>query len=231
MQSFEEGTNEFAIRVSSKQVNSDKELETLRNNLTAGLEEAYGKVTIERTDSVGPTVGAELRQQAALALLMTLIGMMLYIKIRFEFAYGLGALVALFHDTVWTLGVYLMLGFEINTSTLAAALTIIGYSVNDTIVIFDRVREVIVKTGGRRSVREIFNESINAMLSRTIITSGLTLLAAFALLILGGGALRDLSVYFVVGIITGAYSTVFIASPVAIWWMERSEQRAAVANA
>ena len=147
---------------------------------------------------------------------------MIYISVRFEFAFALGAIVALFHDIVIGLGIYLMLGETISVTTLAAALTLLGYSVNDTIVIFDRIREKLI-TAKSYVLENVINEALTEMLSRTIITSILTLFSAVALLIFGGGEIRDLSLFLVVGIVIGCYSTVFIASPVALWWADRKK--------
>ena len=177
---------------------------------------------ILKIDYVGPTAGEELRTQALIAIIISVIGILIYISVRFEFAFALGAIVALFHDIVIGLGIYLLLGDTISVTTLAAALTLLGYSVNDTIVIFDRIREKLI-TAKSYVLENVINEALTEMLSRTIITSILTLFSAVALLIFGGGEIRDLSLFLVVGIVIGCYSTVFIASPVALWWADRKK--------
>ncbi|RMD88052.1 MAG: protein translocase subunit SecF [Candidatus Dadabacteria bacterium] len=211
VQSFEEGTREFSIRVGG----SDESVKAnIKKALDSGFKDSY---EIEKIDVVGPTIGKELRRKALMAVIFGLVGMLIYISVRFEFAFALGAVVALFHDVVVCTGVYLLCGREISASTLAAALTIVGYSVNDTIIIFDRCREYILKTK-KFNLVEVMNASINSTLGRTIITSLLTLFSALALLLYGGGAIADLSLYLVVGVITGTYSTIFIACPVVIAW-------------
>lgn len=224
VQSFEMGSNEYSIKVSGSDEAARKEIEN-------ALKTAFGdKFTIERTDVVGPTIGEELRAKAAIAILFGMIGILLYISFRFEFAFALGAVVAVFHDVIVCTGVYLFFGREINASTLAAALTIVGYSVNDTIVIFDRVREEILKSK-KFDITELINRCINATLSRTIITNLLTFLSALALLLYGGGAIADLSLYMVVGILIGTYSTMFVASPIVIAWDRWAQARAAAKGA
>jgi preprotein translocase SecF subunit len=166
---------------------------------------------------IGPTVGAELRSKALLAVLIGLVGILAYLAFRFELAFGIGAVVALAHDVIFSLGVYLLLGYTINMETLAAALTIVGYSVNDTIVIFDRVREEIYeeKPG---TLSEIVNRAVNAMLSRTVVTHMLTTISMLALLIFGSGAIEDMSVFLLAGMVSGSYSTMYIAAPIMIAW-------------
>jgi preprotein translocase subunit SecF len=224
VQSFEKGSNQFSIKASG----SD---EGAKANIERTLKATFGdKYKIERTDVVGPTIGEELRAKALVATIFGMLGILAYIAFRFEFAFALGAVVAVFHDVIVCTGVYLFMGHEINASTLAAALTIVGYSVNDTIVIFDRVREEILKSK-KFEIVELINRCINATLSRTIITNLLTLLSALALLMYGGGAIADLSLYMVVGIMIGTYSTMFIASPIVIAWDRWSQARAAAKGA
>jgi len=175
------------------------------------------KFTIVSAEFIGPTVGAELRTKALLATFLGLLGILLYLAFRFELAFGVGAVVALAHDLMFSIGVYLLLGYTINMETLAAALTIVGYSVNDTIVIFDRVREEIFEERPG-TLSEIINRAINAMLSRTIVTHMLTTMSIIALLIFGSGAIEDMSVFLLAGMVSGSYSTMYIAAPVMIWW-------------
>lgn len=173
-----------------------------------------------QVDFVGPVIGEELKKKAALAVALGLVMILLYVTIRFEFAFALGGVVAIFHDVIVGTGIYIMSGFQLSMSSLAAILTIIGYSINDTIVLFDRIRDELDENGGNLS--ELVDKCINLTLSRTILTSLLTLLAVIALMIFGGGAISDLSFFMCVGIIVGTYSTVYIACPVVMWWHRMS---------
>jgi len=181
---------------------------------------------------VGPKVGADLRQQAIQATLLALAGMMVYIWFRFEWIYGLGAVIAVFHDTVITIGLFSILNKEISLTVIAALLTLVGYSMNDTIVIFDRIRENLhLGRGGAKApdLAEVINRSVNQTLSRTIMTSGLTFLAVIALLLYGGPVLHGFSLALVIGIIIGTYSSVFVASPIVLFWHNWADARRATA--
>ena len=218
-------SNEFVLRLSDREKNTEVLKSSLRDTFYENIFKGDKKkddFEILKIDYVGPTAGEELRTQALIAIIISVIGILIYISVRFEFAFALGAIVALFHDIVIGLGIYLMLGETISVTTLAAALTLLGYSVNDTIVIFDRIREKLI-TAKSYVLENVINEALTEMLSRTIITSILTLFSAVALLIFGGGEIRDLSLFLVVGIVIGCYSTVFIASPVALWWANRKK--------
>ena len=225
VQSFEFGSNEFSVRA-GEQAGLDHK--ALADKITNALKSAFpgkvspgkvspDKVEILKVDSVGATISDEVKKSALIAVSIGILGLLVYIAFRFEIAFGLGAVVAVFHDVIISLGIYLALGHEINGSVIAAALTILGYSVNDTIVVFDRVREEMRKRK-TDNLSDLMNQAMNFCLSRTIITSGLTLFSALALLVLGGGAIKDLSLFLVVGIIVGSYSTIFIASPVVLAW-------------
>jgi preprotein translocase subunit SecF len=168
-------------------------------------------------EQVGPLVGQELRRQGFWAVVLSLLGMLAYIGFRFELRFGVGAVMATLHDVVITLGLFILVGFEFNLITVAAFLTLVGYSTNDTVVIFDRIRENM-KKNRRRPLLEVMNESINQTLSRTIMTSGLTMLTVAALLVLGGDVLRGFAFVMTVGIIVGTYSSVYVASPFALLW-------------
>lgn len=176
-----------------------------------------GPFTILSTDVVGPKIGAELRRQAVLATLYALGGMLVYIAFRFEWIYGVAAVVAVFHDTLITIGLFSLFNKPISLTVVAALLTLVGYSMNDTIVVFDRIRENL-KLVRRESLENIINLSINQTLSRTVLTSGLTLLTALALWLFGGDVLNGFSFALVAGIIVGTYSSVFIASPILVFW-------------
>lgn len=164
---------------------------------------------------IGPTVGKQLQNQALLATLYSLAGMLVYLWFRFELIYGLAAVVAVFHDTIITVGLFSILNVEISLTVIAAILTLVGYSMNDTIVVFDRIREN-VKLLRRESLSEIVNKSINQTLSRTVLTSGLTFLTVLSLFLFGGEVLHGFSLALVIGILIGTYSSIFIAAPMLV---------------
>jgi preprotein translocase subunit SecF len=178
---------------------------------------SLGKFTILNAQVVGPTVGAQLRRQAVLATLYALAGMLIYIAIRFEWVYGAAAVIAVFHDVLITLGFFCLFHYEISLTVIAALLTLVGYSMNDTIVIFDRVRENL-RLMRREPLTAIINKSINQTLSRTILTSGLTFLTVFLLFLVGGQVLRSFSFAMVVGVVIGTYSSFGIAAPIVVVW-------------
>ena len=185
---------------------------------------SLGPFTILSAEVVGPKVGAELRRQAILATLYALGGMLIYIAFRFEWIYGVAAVVAVFHDTIITVGLFSLFNKEISLTVVAALLTLVGYSMNDTIVVFDRIRENL-KIMRREKLEDLINISVNQTLSRTVLTSGLTLLTALSLFVFGGQVLNGFSFALVVGIIVGTYSSVFIASPILIFWQNLIESR------
>jgi SecD/SecF fusion protein len=168
-------------------------------------------------DHIGATVGQEIQKSAVIAGLLSLFGILIYVAIRYEFSFAVGAVLAIVHDVPMTIGWYFLSGREFNATTVAAILTIIGFSTNDTIVIFDRIREDL-KLGARGTFRDVINQAINQTLSRTIITSGTVFLATLSLYIFGGGAINDFAFTFLVGIITGTYSSIYIASTLVLWW-------------
>lgn len=186
--------------------------------------------TIRQTEVVGPKVGSELQKTAILATLYALGGMLVYIAFRFEWIYGLAAVIAVFHDTVITIGLFSIFGKEISLTVVAALLTLVGYSMNDTIVTFDRIRENL-KLMRREKFEPLVNASINQTLSRTILTSGLTFLTAVSLFLFGGQVLNGFAFALVVGIIVGTYSSIFIASPILIFWQNLMEARKKAAPA
>ena len=176
---------------------------------------------------IGPTVGKELVKKALGAVIGSMAGMLVYIWIRFEFQWGLAAVIALVHDTIITLGLFSLFGYEMSLPVVAAFLTLVGYSVNDTVVIFDRIRENLRSKGGTvASLPDLINTSMNQTLSRTILTSLLTWIVCAFLFALGGPALRDFSFVMVVGIIVGTYSSIYIASPFLVVWQEWLGSRA-----
>jgi len=188
-----------------------KVIEVLKANVS------LGPFTILEKEVVGPKIGAELQRQAVLATLYALAGMLVYIAFRFEWIYGVAAVVAVFHDTIITIGLFSLFNKPISLTVVAALLTLVGYSMNDTIVVFDRIRENL-KLSRRDSLENIINLSINQTLSRTVLTSGLTLLTALALWLFGGDVLNGFSFALVMGILVGTYSSVFVASPILVFW-------------
>jgi preprotein translocase subunit SecF len=186
-------------------------LSTLKSN------SALGNFAIRNVEIVGPKVGSELRRQAVLVTLYALAGMLVYIAFRFEWVYGAAAVLAVFHDVLITLGFFSLLHFEISLTVIAALLTLVGYSMNDTIVIFDRIREN-TRLLRRESFADVVNKSINQTLSRTILTSGLTFLTVLVLFLMGGQVLRAFSFALVVGIVVGTYSSFGIAAPLVVAW-------------
>jgi preprotein translocase subunit SecF len=184
---------------------------------------------IRNVDIIGPTVGKQLQKQAVLATLYSLLGMLVYLWFRFELIYGIAAVVAVFHDTLITVGMFSILNVEMSLTVIAAILTLVGYSMNDTIVVFDRIRENI-KLLRRDSLTDIVNKSINQTLSRTVLTSGLTFLTVLSLYIFGGEVLHGFSLALVIGIIIGTYSSIFIAAPMLVAYQEsRAKKGAGVA--
>jgi preprotein translocase subunit SecF len=209
----------------------------LAPRVVASLREAQGSNPVKEVRSqsyIGPTVGRELVKKALGAVIGSMAGMLVYIWIRFEFQWGLAGVIALVHDTVITLGLFSLFGYEMSLPVVAAFLTLVGYSMNDTVVIFDRIRENLRAKGGTvSSLPDLINTSMNQTLSRTILTSLLTWITCAFLFALGGPALRDFSFVMVVGIIVGTYSSIYIASPFLVVWQEwlgsRAKQKAAVA--
>jgi len=208
---------EFLIRTSE----TTADLKLLTDRIDSALAKAFGQgvYEIRRVEAVGPKVGKDLTQKAILALALSWIAMLIYVGVRFEFRYAVGGIIALIHDVLVTVGVLSLLNMEFTLNTVAALLTIIGFSINDTIVIFDRIRENVRKKI-RVDLRQIVNVSVNETLSRTILTSLTVFLVLLSLLFLGGPVIFDFSFAMFVGVIAGCYSTVFIASPFVLF-MER----------
>jgi preprotein translocase subunit SecF len=188
-------------------------------------EEAYlAPFVLQGTQFVGPKVGADLRNQALRATLLALGGMLVYIAFRFEWIFGVAAVVAAFHDTLITIGIFSLLNKEISLTVIAALLTLVGYSMNDTIVIFDRIRENL-RSSRREKLEDVINRSVNQTLGRTVMTSGLTFLTVVALYLFGGPVLHGFSFALVVGILIGTYSSVFVASPIVLFWRDYMDAR------
>ena len=212
------GENEFLIRVEK----SSEDIDAIAKAIQTALQERFKERTpdIQSVQVVGPMVGKDLKQKAAWAVILSLLGIMIYIALRFHnFSYGLGGVVSLFHDIAVTYGAISVLNLEYNLSLMAVVLTIIGFSINDTIVIFDRVRENMKKMKKAELVT-VFNESINECLGRTILTTGTVMISVLILFFFAGQVLREFTIALIVGIVTGTYSTVYIASPVVLFWEE-----------
>ncbi|PLX85119.1 MAG: protein translocase subunit SecF [Desulfuromonas sp.] len=223
VQQFGDEANEFLIRAQ----NTSGELKGISQGISGALEKSYGdgKVEMRRTEMVGPQVGKDLRAKGMMALVYAMIGILIYITMRFEFRFAVGAIIALVHDVLITLGVFSLFGKEIDLPIIAAFLAIIGYSLNDTIIVYDRIRENMGKHG-REGFTAVVNRSINETLSRTILTSGTTMLVVLALFVLGGGVIHNFAFALLVGVVVGTYSSIFVASPLLIFWEERRSQKA-----
>jgi preprotein translocase subunit SecF len=219
------------VQISLEQnAKGDAALESDRQAVLDGLRKTglnLGNFAIRSAESVGPKVGAQLRNQAIFATLYALLGMLVYIAFRFEWVYGAAAVIACFHDVLITLGFFSLRHYEISLTVIAALLTLVGYSMNDTIVIFDRVRENL-RLMRREPFPEIVNKSINQTLSRTILTSGLTLLTVLVLYLLGGEVLRAFSFAMVAGVVVGTYSSFGIAAPIVVVWNKYHGQGTAI---
>jgi preprotein translocase subunit SecF len=206
--------------------NSLAGIEGVTSDIMAALQETtfLGAFHIGSFEVVGPKIGGDLQWQAVQATMAALGGMLVYVAFRFEWVYGVAAVIALIHDVLITVGFFSLFDQEIDTNVVAALLTLVGYSINDTIVIFDRVREN-KKLGRRMPLEDLLNLSVNQTLSRSVLTSGLTFAAVVCLFIFGGEVLRGFSFALVVGVVVGSYSTIFIASPILLWWQERLAAR------
>ena len=204
--------NDYVIKFEKKQSIEENFIENIKKDLTNEIGNVF---EFRRVESVGPKVSDELLKSGVIAIALSLGAMLIYIWIRFEWQFSLGAISAVFHDVVITLGFFSLLGFEINLSIVAAVLTIVGYSMNDTVVIFDRVRENLKKYSDIK-IFEITNISINETLSRTIITSVTTLLALLSIFIFGGAILKGFSFAMILGVLVGTYSSIYIANPILV---------------
>ena len=202
---------DFVVKFEKQNSNDPQFIEEIKTKLSNSI----GMVDFRRVENVGPKVSAELLRSGVIAIALSLAAMLLYIWIRFEWQFSLGAILALFHDVIITLGVFSVFSLEINLSIVAAVLTIVGYSMNDTVVIFDRVRENLRKYADVK-IFELTNISINETLSRTIITSVTTLLALLSIFIFGGEILKGFSLAMILGVIFGTYSSIYIANPVLV---------------
>jgi preprotein translocase subunit SecF len=225
----DDASNQVMIRVPN--VGSESSLSQTADAVVAALKQSnLGGFSVAGTEIVGPIVGEQLTRQGTLATILALAGILVYIAMRFQFSFALGAVVATIHDLLVTLAFLAFFRYDLSLNVIAAILTITGYSVQDTIVIFDRVRENM-KSMRRDNLEHVVNVAVNQTLSRTVITAGLTLLSVVALYLFGGEVLRGFSFTMLVGVITGTYSSVFIAAAIVIFWQGRKPTRGQAAPA
>jgi preprotein translocase subunit SecF len=218
----EKGQHEYIIRLDLRKGTPEALTQAVRKALVSHF--GSNALEVRRVEMVGPKVGRDLRVKGIKSIIFALIGILIYISWRFEFKFACGAVLALIHDVMITIGAFSITNKEINLPIVAAFLAIIGYSLNDTIVVYDRIRENRKKYR-RMPFTDVINRSINETLSRTILTSGTTLLVVVALFFLGGGVIHDFAFALLVGILVGTYSSIFIASPVVIFWQGRKERK------
>ncbi len=202
--------NDYLVKIEMKETDNENFIKSINDKLSSDL---GSQINFRRVENVGPKVSNELLRDGLLAISLSLAAMLFYIWIRFEWQFSLGAILALVHDVIVTLGIFSLLTYEINLSIVAAVLTIVGYSMNDTVVIFDRIRENLKKYS-KISTSDICDTSINQTLSRTLITSVTTLLALLSIYIFGGTILKGFSFAMIVGVIVGTYSSIFVATPI-----------------
>tara|TARA_Y100000590_G_scaffold464487_1_gene634064 strand:- start:129 stop:1022 length:894 start_codon:yes stop_codon:yes gene_type:complete len=203
---------DFIVKFEKQNSNDPKFIENIKKKLSSSI----GDVDFRRVENVGPKVSSELLKSGIIAITLSLAAMLIYIWIRFEWQFSLGAIIAIFHDVIITLGIFSLFSLEINLSIVAAVLTIVGYSMNDTVVIFDRVRENLKKYSDIK-IFDLTNISINETLSRTIITSITTLLALFSIYFFGGEILKGFSLAMILGVLFGTYSSIYIANPILVF--------------
>ena len=201
---------DYLIKFERKNFDDKVSIKIIKERVSSELQ---GNVDFRRVENVGPKVSEELLKSGLLAISLALAAMLFYIWVRFEWQFSIGSIIAIFHDVLITIGLFSLLSLEINLSIVAAVLTIVGYSMNDTVVIYDRIRENLIKYSSLK-IGEISNKSINETLSRTIITSSTTLLALISIFILGGEILKGFSLAMIIGVIIGTYSSIFVASPI-----------------
>jgi preprotein translocase subunit SecF len=208
------------VLISLPEQSNESALDAGRQQIVDALHAHYDNpFTVRNVSVVGPTVGKQLEKQAGLATLYSMLGMLVYLWFRFQLIYGVAAVVACFHDTLITVGAFALTGQEISLTVIAAILTLVGYSMNDTIVVFDRIRENL-RLSRRESLPDVVNRSINQTLSRTVLTSGLTFLTVLSLYVFGGQVLKGFSFALVVGILIGTYSSIAVAAPMLVAWQE-----------
>ena len=208
------------VLISLPEQNNETAMDSGREQIVTALKAHYNNAfTVRNVQVVGPTVGNQLKRQATLATLYSMLGMLIYLWFRFQLIYGVAAVVACFHDTLITIGAFALTNQEMSLTVIAAILTLVGYSMNDTIVVFDRIRENL-RLSRRESLPDLVNRSINQTLSRTVLTSGLTFLTVLSLFIFGGPVLKGFSFALVIGILIGTYSSIAVAAPMLVAWQE-----------
>jgi preprotein translocase subunit SecF len=221
IQNYDEASNNEVL-ISLPEQTDETNLDADRIRIVSALQAHYDNpvvLPLRNVMVVGPTVGKQLEKQALLATLYSMLGMLVYLWFRFQLIYGVAAVVACFHDTLITVGAFALTGQEISLTVIAAILTLVGYSMNDTIVVFDRIRENL-RLSRRESLPDVVNRSINQTLSRTVLTSGLTFLTVLSLYVFGGQVLKGFSFALVVGILIGTYSSIAVAAPMLVAWQE-----------
>lgn len=225
VQDFGEGEGEYLIRVEKGSGDTEK----LSLVIKGKLHEIFGAESydVRRVEMVGPQVGSDLKRQALMAILYAMVGILIYVTLRFEFRYALGAIIAIAHDVIITVGAFAVTGFEISLPVIAAILAVIGYSLNDTIIVYDRIRENIkkVKPGEEEAC---INKSVNETLSRTLLTSFTTLIVVLALFFYGGGVIHNFAFALLVGVVIGTYSSIFVASPALLYYNSLTSKQRAV---
>jgi preprotein translocase subunit SecF len=214
-----ESNNELQITIKKKSADLTKIGEELKGAIQKNYPE--NPFQVRRYETVGPKVGGELKWDAIISLTLALIAILIYIAFRFQISFGVACLIPLFHDVIVTAGVFSVFNIEFSLTLVAALLTIVGYSLNDNVIIFDRIRENMKAGTKNKTFYQIINDSINQTLSRTIITSGITFVVITLLYIFGSEAIKDFSLAMMIGVVIGTYSTIYIASPILLWWHEK----------
>jgi len=216
---------EILVRVEKTDKDLNTVANTIKNNMAESLKD--NKFIVERVEQVGPQVGADLKSKATLAVIYSLIGVLIYVAFRFQLIFAVGAVLALFHDVIITLGIFSITGREISLTIIAAILTIVGYSLNDTIVVFDRIRENMKEDKSETDFKDLINRSLNETLSRTVLTSMTTLLAVVSLYLFGGEVINGFAFALLVGIVIGTYSSIGIASAFVLMLSKKQEKKEA----
>ncbi len=214
------GQNDFVIKTQLQQAGTER----VQDRISAVISKAFpgNKFQVLGSDMVGPSVGKTLKSHAILAIILSLLGIVIYIAWRFNFVFGVAATIATFHDVLALLGIFFVLHFEMNILFITALLTVAGYSLTDTVVVYDRIRENMAKMKAKSDIGQVINVSINEVLSRTLITSLTVLLVLAALLVIGGHVLFDFAFALFIGVLVGTYSSIFVASPLIYLWRRRA---------
>jgi preprotein translocase subunit SecF len=222
VQDFGDGIGEYLIRVEK----SNSETERLSLRIKEKLTEKFGadSYEVQSVEMVGPQVGGDLKEKALMAIVYAMVGILIYVSLRFEFRYAVGAVIAIMHDVIITIGAFSVMNYEISLPVVAALLAVIGYSLNDTIIVYDRIRDNL-KRAKRGEENSCINTSINETLSRTLLTSITTLMVVGILFVYGGGVIHNFAFALMIGIVIGTYSSIFVASPVLIYYNELTSKK------